>query len=138
MTTDGGGWTLVFSSNAVDGHDEEYGVAAASPTQATLSPATQQLGVHTVLPADQVSADCSRLLSPLSSPALDSPRTDPGPHARLRLQHRIPHVRPRAQIPLSPSPEPMQVTAIRFACDAERDGIVDVDFFYAQADQVLP
>jgi len=74
MTTDGGGWTLVFSSTIVDGTSEELGVNRPSPNQATLTPVTQQIGIHTVLP---------------------------------------------------------EVDAIRFACDAEQDGVVDVDFFYA-------
>ena len=74
MTQDGGGWTLVFSSNAVDGSSEERGTLDASPTQATMTPDSQQVGVHTVLP---------------------------------------------------------EVDAIRFACDKERDGIMDVDFFYS-------
>lgn len=74
MTTDGGGWTLAFSSTIVDGTSEELGVTSPSPNQATLTPESQQIGIHTVLP---------------------------------------------------------EVDAIRFACDAEQDGVVDVDFFYA-------
>ena len=49
MTTDGGGWTLIFSSNAVDGHDEEIGTLQASPNQATITPTTQQIGRYAVL-----------------------------------------------------------------------------------------
>ena len=32
-----GGWSLIFSSNGVDGHDEEIGTLEASPTQVSLS-----------------------------------------------------------------------------------------------------
>jgi hypothetical protein len=74
MTTDGGGWTLAFSSTIVDGTNEELGNTSPSPNQATLTPATQQIGIHTVIP---------------------------------------------------------EVSAIRFACDADQDAVVDVDFFYS-------
>jgi hypothetical protein len=43
MTTDGGGWTLAFSSTQVDGASEEVGTQTPNPQQATLTPTGPQV-----------------------------------------------------------------------------------------------
>lgn len=47
MTTAGGGWTLVHSSNSINGNNVEQGITTASSNMATLTPSSMMTGVYT-------------------------------------------------------------------------------------------